>query len=198
MVTGREDVGRAHVEDDRLFRCRIEPLERRLRAQELAAVELDDPLHVRRPRRLWAERRRDEVLELALEEVVEAALEADRRRRLGAHRRTAERAGDVAGEDLDAVAELDEPAQAVEHALGALLRFDREIRTSRIADEERVAGQDEPRVVAAGAVDHREAAVLGPVPRRVDRAEDDLADPRLRPAPGRLPSGPGAAAPRAP
>ena len=49
----------------------------------------------------------EEVGELALERMVEAALEADRRRRLRAHRGAAERAGDVAGEDLDAVAELE-------------------------------------------------------------------------------------------
>ena len=92
----------------------------------------------------------------------------------------------MAGEDLDAVAELDEPAQAVEEALGSLLRLDREIRPSRVADEERVAGEDEPRLVAARAVDHREAAVLRPVARRVDRAEDDLADLDLRPVLERL------------
>ena len=59
---------------------------------ELAAVQLDDPLHVRRPRRLRAEPRGEEVGELALQRRVEAALEADRRRRLRAHRGAAERA----------------------------------------------------------------------------------------------------------
>ena len=92
----------------------------------------------------------------------------------------------MSGEDLDAVAELDEAAQAVEEALGSLLRLDREIRPAGVADEERVAGEDEPRLVAAGAVDHREAAVLGPVTRRVDRAQDDLADLDLRPVVERL------------
>ena len=128
----------------------------------------------------------EEVGELALERRVEAALEADGRRRLRAHRGTAERARDVAGEDLDAVTELDEAAQAVEEALGSLLRLDREIRRAGIADEERVAGEDEPRLVAAGAVDHREAAVLGSVTRRVDRPQDDLADLDLRPVVERL------------
>jgi hypothetical protein len=90
------------------------------------------------------------------------------------------------GEDLDAVSELDEPPQAVEEALGSLPCLDREIRPADIADEERVAGEDEPRLVAAGAVDHREAAVLGPVARRVDRAEDDIAHLDLRPVLERL------------
>ena len=79
-------------------------------------------------------------------------------------------------EDLDAVPELGEPAQAVEQTLGAFLRFDREIRPSRVADEERVAGEDEPRLLGAGAVDHGEAAVLGPMAGRVNGAQDDLAD----------------------
>src|SRR5581483_6771884 len=102
------------------------------------------------------------------------------------HGRAAERARDVAGEDLDAVAQLEEPAQAVEEALGAFLRPDREVGPSRVPDEERVAGEDEPRLAAARAIDHREAAVLGPVARRVDRAEDDVADRDLRPILERL------------
>ena len=92
----------------------------------------------------------------------------------------------MAGEDLDAVAELDEPAQAVEEALRSLPCLDREIRPARVADEERVAGEDEPRLVAAGAVDHREAAVLGAVTRRMDRAQDDRADLDFRPVVERL------------
>src|SRR5436190_997909 len=127
-VARRERLRRAHVEHDRLVRYGVDPVERRLGAEQLAAVQLDDPLHVRRPWRLRAEPRVEEVGELALERRVEAALEADGRRRLRAHRGTAERPRDVAGEDLDAVPELDEPAQAVEEALGSLARLDRQIR----------------------------------------------------------------------
>ena len=168
------------------LRSRIDPLQRGLRAEELAAVQLDDPFHVRGTGRLRPERGVEEVRELAPERRVEPALEADRRRRLRAHRRAAEGARDVAGEDLNAVAELDEPPQAVEEALGSLLRLDREIRPSRVADEQRVAAEHEPRLVAPGAVDDREAAVLRPVPRRVDRPEDDLSDLDLGPVLERL------------
>ena len=56
------------------------------------------------------------------------------------------------------------------------LRADCEVRAGGIADEERVAGEHEPRLVGPCAVDDREARVLGPVPRRVDRAQDDLAE----------------------
>ena len=119
----------------------------------------------------------DEVgLVLDLERVVETALEADRRGALRAHRLAAERAGDVPGEDLDAVRQLEQPPQRVEEVLGALLRADREIGPGRIADEERVAGQHEPRLVGPRAVDDGEAGVLGAVSGRVDRAQHDGAE----------------------
>ena len=89
------------------------------RVVELAAGRLARPtngprlsatiaLHVRRPRRRAGACVRHELVLAALDEAqrrVEAALEADRGRGLRAHRGAAERAGDVAGEDLDAVAE---------------------------------------------------------------------------------------------
>ena len=53
----------------------------------------------------------------------------------------------MAGEDLDAVAELEQQPQRVEETLGSLLRADRQIGTRRVADEERVAREDEPRLV---------------------------------------------------
>src|SRR5262249_11243030 len=148
-MAGREGVRRAHVEDDRAVGSRVEPLERRLRADELAAVQLDDLLHVRWPRRLRPERLGHEICELALKCPVEAPLEADRRRPLGAHRGAAEGTGDVPGEDLDAVTERDEPPQAVEEALGSLLSLDREVGPTRVSDEERIAREDEPGFVAA-------------------------------------------------
>jgi hypothetical protein len=87
----------------------------------------------------------------------------------------------VTGVDLDAVAELDEAAQAVEEALCAVAGVDGEIRARRVADEQGVAGEHEPRLVAARPVDHREGAVLGPVPGRVDRPQHRLAEHDLGP-----------------
>ena len=81
----------------------------------------------------------------------------------------------MTGIDLDAVAELDEPAEGVEETLGALSRLDCEIRSRGIPDEERVAGQHEPRIRSPGAVDDGEATVLRPVAGRVDAAERDVA-----------------------
>ena len=65
MVARRERVGRADVEDDRVLRHRARAPERRLSTEQRTAVQLDDPLHVRRPRRLRAERGAEEVGELA-------------------------------------------------------------------------------------------------------------------------------------
>ena len=78
--------------------------------------------------------------------------------------------------DLDAVAELHQPSERVEEALRSLARVDRQIRTRRIADEQRVSRQDEPRLGRTRAVDDGEAAVLGPVARRVNAPEHDLAE----------------------
>ena len=86
----------------------------------------------------------------------------------------------MAGIELHAVLQLEQPAQAVEEALRALGRLDCEIRPRGVADQERVAGQDEPGLRRARAVGHREAAVLGAVTRRVDHAERHLADLDLR------------------
>ena len=82
--------------------------------------------------------------------------------------------------DLDAVSELDEPSQRVEEALRALARLDREVWPCGVAHEERVAREDDPRIVAPGAIAHREAAVLRPMTRRVDAAKKNVAELDLR------------------
>ena len=146
-MAGRERGHRAHVQDLRPLGRRGELLRFRLSADERPAVELDDPLHVRRARRRdtggFGDEERDVVV---CQRRVEASLEADGRRRLRAHRLPAQRPGDVAGVHLDAVAELDEPAERVEETLGAFARLDREVGSRSVADEERVAGEDDPRV----------------------------------------------------
>ncbi len=77
---------------------------------------------------------------------------------------------------LDAVAELDEAPERVKEALGALACLDGEVGPGGVSDEQRVPGEDEPRLVAARVVDHGEAAVLRTVSRRVDAAQDDVAE----------------------
>ncbi len=160
--------------------------ERRRSPDERAAVQLDDLRHVRRSRRLRAGGGGEKLVVILEQRVVEAPLEADRRRRLRAHRGAAERSGDMARIDLDAVAELGQPAQAVEEPLGARDRLDGEIGPRGVADEQRVAGEHEPRLRAARAVDDGERAVLRPVTGRVDRPDDDVAELDLCPVHERL------------
>ena len=61
--------------------------------------------------------------------------------------------------------------QRAEDAAGALLLLDGEVGAGDVADEQRVAGQHGPRLVAARGVDQREGGVLGPVAGRVERAD---------------------------
>ena len=97
-VAGRESLDGAHVEQLCAVGRRGELARLGLRADERAAVQLDDPLHVRRPRcaRSPADSATNSATSSMRERRVEAPLEADRRRRLRAHRLPAERAGDVA------------------------------------------------------------------------------------------------------
>ena len=147
-------------------------------ADERPAVELDDraPCSAGEAPTIAGRLRDEERHVVVRERGVEAPLEADRRRGLRAHRLAAQRPGDVARVHLDAVPELDEPPQRVEQPLGALASVDREVGPRGVADEQRVAGEDDPRLGSARAVAHGEAAVLRPVPRRVDAAQDDLAE----------------------
>ena len=69
--------------------------------------------------------------------------------------------------------------QAGEDAARALVALDRQVGPGDVADEQRVAGQHRPRLVAAAAVDERERGVLGPVAGRVQRADDDVAELEL-------------------
>ena len=179
-----EHVRVAHVEYDGIRAIGVRG--RRLRSDERAAIQLDDCFHVRRPRRLRACRPRHEVLVAVDERVIEAALEADRGRRLRAHRGAAERTGDVPGVYLDAVAELDEPVQRVEQPFGSFDGLDGEVRACCVTDQERVAREHEPRLVAARAVDDRERAVLRAVAGCVDRADDHPAELELGPVGERL------------
>ena len=82
----------------------------------------------------------------------------------------------MAGEHLDPVRELEQPVERVEEPFGALDRAHREIGAGRVADEEGIARQHEPRLVPARMVDDGQAAVLRPVARRVDHAQRDRAD----------------------
>ena len=77
---------------------------------------------------------------------------------------------------LDAVVELEQALERAVETLGAVPRIYGQVWSGRVADEERVAGEHEPRIRPARAIDHGQAAVLRPVPGRVDAAQDDVAE----------------------
>ena len=143
--------------------------------QQLAAVERDDRLEVRRLRAEAGERVLDErVLVVDRQRRVVGALVADRRGDLHVHpRAAAHRAAEVAGPDLALRRQREQlVAQRAEDPARALGLLDREVGARDVVDEQRVAGQDRPRPLAARGVDERERRVLGPVAGRVQRAHD--------------------------
>src|SRR5439155_8041391 len=98
-----------NVEDGRLARI-VEVLELRRRADERSLVQRDDARRGRGARGGERGGRVDERLRVAGCQLrVRALLVADRRGVIGAHGRTAERAGDVAGIDLVRIRELRQP-----------------------------------------------------------------------------------------
>ena len=146
---------------------------------ERAAVDVDDVLHVRRPRRGHGSRLGDELLDRGEgQSGVEAALLPDRGRSLGTHPGAAERARHVPGHHADVVGQLEQPVEAVEETLGAVACVDGEIGAGGGADEQRVTGQQR----VAG----EKAAVLRAMARRVDRPHRDAADCDLVPVGERL------------
>src|SRR2546423_14981832 len=58
----------------------------------------------------------------------------------------------------------------------ALDRLDGEIGPRRIADEERITGENEPGLFGSAAVDHDEAAVLWTVAGRVEHPQHDVSE----------------------
>ena len=72
--------------------------------------------------------------------------------------------------------------QRAEDVDGALARLDRQIGPGDVADEERVAAQHRPGLVAAGGVAQQERGVLGPMAGGMDRLDRRSLAERQRPA----------------
>ena len=111
-----------------------------------------------------------------LEGRVEAPLEADRGRGLARHGPPAARPGPVGRVHLDAVGQAQQALgeALVEAGRGPLAA---EVGPAHVAHEQRVAGQHEPRLVAAAQIGHEQADAVGRVARRVDDLERHVADP---------------------
>ncbi|MDX6507943.1 MAG: hypothetical protein QOG06_2587 [Gaiellaceae bacterium] len=73
--------------------------------------------------------------------------------------------------DLGLLGETRQPLERVEEILGALARLDREVGSRRVADQQRVAGEQ--------VTLDEEAAVLGPVAGGVQDADRDRAEAQL-------------------
>ena len=78
----------------------------------------------------------------------------------------------MSGIHLVGVGKLGESLQRVKEAFCPFARLDGEVGTRGVADEEGVAGEDEPLV-------DDEGAVLGPVARRMDDAQRHRSDFQL-------------------
>ncbi len=81
----------------------------------------------------------------------------------------------MTGIDLDRVSEVEQPVERMEQLLRSLARFDGQIRSGRISDEERVAREHEPGLGSAREVAHDDAAMLWTMAWRVQTARDHVA-----------------------
>jgi hypothetical protein len=89
--------------------------------------------------------------------------------------------------DLDVAAQRQElQVQRPEDPPRALGLLDRQVRPRHVADEQRVARQHRPRLLAAPQIDQRERGVLGPVTGRVQGPHAQLAERELGPVVERL------------
>ena len=180
VVPGRERLDRPNVEDLGVGRRSRELGGLRLRADERPAVHLTI-------RSMLGGRGAEMPVDSAMKSVTSSCASAGLKRRskpivVDAFELIAFPHSEPAtwpGIDLDTVAELDEPAEGVEEPLGALARIHREVRARRVSHEQGVARQHDPWILAARAVAHREAAVLGAVAGRVDAAQHDIAEDDL-------------------
>src|SRR5207244_5068561 len=83
---------------------------------------------------------------------------------------------DVAGPDLDEVLVLEEAGERAVESARPLLGLDGQVRPGDVADEERVAGQEQPRRLVAASVLDDEGEVLGPVAGRAEGGDARLAE----------------------
>ncbi len=184
-VAGPELGGLAHVEDARALVQGLAHLRRPQRTRIAARrhgqrpVARDDALEVGRlggqPRH---ERLHEVFLVAGLEGRVEPSLEADRGGRLARHGAPAARARPVGRVHLHAVGEREEtPGEApVEPRRGLLAA---EIRPAHVPHEQRVPGEDEPRLGAAREIGHEQRDALRRVAGRVQDPEGHVAETDL-------------------
>src|SRR6185437_14379504 len=129
-------------------------------------------------RRRWdlGEHEADERgLAVDAERPVVAPLEANGGDRVGAETTATDGSGVGAGKDLEIVGECFQLLHAPEQVLRALFGVDGKLGSTEIADHQRVAGEDEPRLLCPRAVAHQQADVLRRVAGRVQHFGHDVA-----------------------
>ena len=150
---------------------------------ERPAVARHDALEVRRLRREPGDRLLDErvlVVDLRASASARARSRSSRRpsgpspaRRTASRRDARARPRTCPGSCSSLLVER------AEDVVRALALVHREVGAGDVADEQRVAGQHRPRLVAALRVDQGERRVLGAMARRVDRADADAPELEL-------------------
>ena len=134
----------------------------------------------------WSSACDERVLGVELQRAVVAALEADRRDRVGRQAAAADRAGVVRRVQHEVVGQRQQPlgqraVQRARHLLDGVLAVGVQVGAAGVADQQRVAGQHEPRLVAARVVGDEVGVMRERVAGRGDRLHlgvaelDDLA-----------------------
>jgi hypothetical protein len=135
---------------------------------------------LRRRRHVAGERVDEGVLGVELQRAVVAALEADGGGGVGRQATSAHRPGVVGGIEEKMVGQSEQPVgqrsvQRARHRLDGLVALGVEVGASRVADEQGVAGEHEPRLVTAGVVGHEVGVVRGRVAGGGDRLQVGVA-----------------------
>src|SRR5579859_873639 len=130
----------------------------------------------RRRRNLRGHEADELVLALDAQRLVVALLEADRRRRFPAQPPSADRARERAGEHVDVVGQGLEAIGAAHDYVDALPGADGKLGAAEVSHHQRVAGEDEPWLVAARVVGHQETDVFRRMTRRVPHARGDVSE----------------------
>src|SRR5262249_61728594 len=113
-----------------------------------------------------------------LTRVIEAPPEADRRARHAGKPLARGRAAEMRRVDLDVIRECEQLAEdAVVELLGLpfLLASSEQVRASHAAGEERIPGEDEPRLLCPRPIGHHQADAVRRVPGRMENANPYIA-----------------------
>ena len=171
-VTGVEFVGGASVEhgdaggEERAQRLGAEPVRLRECLGLVALIERHDPIDVGRPGGQAAGQLSHELRLAQVQQRVVAALEADRGAGLSAQVvPAAQRTADVGRPHLHLIADPGELAQRGVQSMGSVSGLVGEIGAGDVTDEQRVAGEQQPRLVASREIADREGQVLGAMTR---------------------------------